>query len=105
MRDDDADHGPEDVRRDRRRAASAAAARRSRGARHDLVGDRAQDGLELGHGEELKVGVGVTGTAALRAARTPDGVLRRPAAVDRVLEYGVHEREDVAHRLWCKAGI
>lgn len=34
-----------------------------------------------------------------------NGVLGRPAAVDRVLEDRVHERDDVAHRLRGEAGV
>src|SRR6185312_16607742 len=68
-----------------------------------LVGDRADDGLELGHREELQVGLGVAGVLTARAAGTTDGVVRAPVFFNRVLEDAMREREHVPHRLGALA--
>ena len=62
------------------------------------------DGFELWHGEELQVGADVAGPPTLGTRGVAQRVLVTPALGDRMLEYGVDERQHVAHGLRGKSG-
>jgi hypothetical protein len=65
---------------------------------HDLIRDRSKDRVELGDRQKLKIGLGVADSTALGPASKPHRVLAAPPIRDRVLEYRVRERQDVAGR-------
>jgi hypothetical protein len=88
------------VRGRRWRGTRAARACRLRLAIDDTVGNRAQDGIELSHGQELEIRAGVALSAALRPSSAPDRILGHPARLDRMLE---DRMQDVARRLGLSA--
>jgi len=67
----------------------------------DLVGDGAQDGLELLDGQEAQVGVGVADVAG--AGGAADGVVVGPLQVDGLLEDAVKDLQGVGHGLGSEA--
>ena len=95
---DRAQHRPEYVRRYRRRRAARASPCRLRASPNDRIGKCGDDGLDLVHGEELQIGVGIT-ASSLRTCGSRDRVGRAPSALDAQGEGRVQEGRDVPNRL------